>query len=280
FLGILLIASEKELKNKRREIEALLSKLEGFSEGLSSTGGASSGSNPSEEVIELRAHNRELEKQIAGLNCDLERTREVTENMRATQESSGGNSPAIQELQTANERLEMEVTQLRSRLASSDANVSPFAAAHEGSEMQIQTQAELKAAHEKLYESATRIRHLEETELRYREDRENLAAHITALERKLSATEQSISELDHFRARSERAEHEQQGLREQIRQREHELAEWQSRAGEAEQHRQRLAALQTPYHALVSKQAELSEKQRELQADLEAFAKLMDHRQG
>ena len=269
FLGVLLIASEKELKNKRREVEALLSKLEGFSEAVGSPGGASSDSNPSAELTELRAHNRELERQIAGLTNDLERS-------RATRELSGGNSPAIQELQTANERLEMEVTQLRTRLTSSEANLSP-SSPHEGSEVQIQTQAELNAANEKLYESATRIRQLEETELRNREDRENLAAHITELERKLSATEQSVSELDHIRARSE---HEQQAMREQMRQRELQLAEWQSRASEAEQHRQRLAALQTPYHALVSRQAELSEKQRELQADLEAFAKLMDHGQG
>ena len=276
FLGVLLIASEKELKNKRREVEALLSKLEGFSEGMGSPGGESSGSNPSAELTDLRAHNRELEKQIAGLNGDLQRTREAIQDMRATQESSGGNSPAIQELRTVNERLEMELTQLRSRLAS-EADLSPSAAAHEATERQIQSQAELKAAHEKLHESATRIRQLEETELRHHEERENLAAHITDLEKKLSATEQSVSEMDHLRARSE---HEQQELLEQIRQRELELAQWQSRASEAEQHRQRLAALQTPYHALVSKQAALSEQQRELQADLEAFAKLMDHRQG
>jgi chromosome segregation ATPase len=280
FLGVLLIASEKELKNKRREVEALLSKLEGFSEQMGSPGGESSGSNPSAELTELRAHNRELEKQIAGLNGELQRTREAIQDMRATQESSGGNSPAIQELRTTNERLEMELTQLRSRLASSEANLSPAAAAHDASGMQIQSQAELKAAHEKLYESATRIRQLEETELTHREERENLAAHITDLEKKLSATEQSVSEMDHLRARSQRAEHEQQELLEQIRQRELELAQWQSRASEAEQHRQRLAALQTPYHALVSKQAALSEQQRELQADLEAFAKLMDHREG
>ena len=279
FLGVLLIASEKELKNKRREVEALLSKLEGFSEGMGSPGGESSGSNPSAELAELRACNRELEKQIAGLNGELQRTREAIQDMRATQESSGGNSPAIQELRTVNERLQIELTQLRSRLASSEANLSPAAVAHDASGMQIQSQAELKAAHEKLYESATRIRQLEETELTHREERENLAAHITDLEKKLSATEQSVSEMDHLRARSQRAEHEQQELLEQIRQRELELAQWQSRASEAEQHRQRLAALQTPYHALVSKQAALSEQQRELQADLEAFAKLMDHRQ-
>jgi chromosome segregation ATPase len=83
--------------------------------------------------------------------------------------------------------------------------------------------------------------------------------------------------MDQLRARTERAEREQQELREQIRQREHELVQWQSRVTEAEQHRERLAALQTPYHALVSKQAALSEKHRELQADLEAFAKLMNH---
>jgi chromosome segregation protein len=226
FLGILLIASEKELKNKRREVEALLSKLEGFSEGMTSAGGASSESNPSAELTELRAHNRELEKRIAGLNGDLERSRRAIQDMQATHETSDDNSAEAQE---------------------------------------------------KLYESATRIRQLEDAALRQQEERQNLEAHITELEKKLSASEQSVSELDQLRARSERAEREQQELREQIRQREHELVQWQSRVNEAEQHRERLAALETPYRALVSKQAALSEKQRELQADLEAFAKLMNH---
>jgi chromosome segregation ATPase len=226
FLGVLLIASERELKNKRREVEALLSKLEGFSEGTSSTGGASLDSNPSAEVTELRAHNRELENKISGLAGELERSRRAIQDMQATHETSTDNSTETQE---------------------------------------------------KLYESATRIRQLEDTALRQQEERQNLAAHITELEKKISATEQSVSDMDQLRARTERAEREQQELREQIRQREHELVQWQSRVTEAEQHRERLAALQTPYHALVSKQAALSEKHRELQADLEAFAKLMNH---
>jgi chromosome segregation ATPase len=226
FLGVLLIASERELKNKRREVEALLSKLEGFSEGMSSTGGASSESNPSAELTELRAHNRELESQISGLAGDLERSRRAIQDMQTTHENSNGNSTEIQE---------------------------------------------------KLYESATRIRQLEDAALRHLEERQNLEAQVTELEKKLSASEQSVSELDQLRARSERDEREQQELREQIRQREHELVQWQSRVNEAEQHRERLAALQTPYHALISKQAALAEKQRELQADLEAFAKLMNH---
>ena len=81
FLGVLLIASERELKNKRREVEALLSKLEGFSEGTSSAGGASLDSNPSAEVTELRAHNRELENKISGLVGELERSRRAIQDM-------------------------------------------------------------------------------------------------------------------------------------------------------------------------------------------------------
>lgn len=226
FLGVLLIASERELKNKRREVEALLSKLEGFSEGMNSTAGASSESNPSAELTELRAHNRELESKISGLAGDLERSRKAIEDMQATHETGGDNSAETQQ---------------------------------------------------KLYESATRIRQLETDALRHHEERQNLEAHITELEKKLSTSEQSVSELDELRVRSERAEREQQELREQIRQREHELIQWQSRVNEAEQHRERLAALQTPYHALISKQAALAEKQRELQADLEAFATLINH---
>ena len=140
FLGVLLIASERELKNKRREVEALLSKLEGFSEGTSSTGGASLDSNPSAEVTELRAHNRELENKISGLVGELERSRRAIQDMQATHETSTDNSTETQE---------------------------------------------------KLYESATRIRQLEDRALRHQEERQNLAAHITELEKKLSATEQS-----------------------------------------------------------------------------------------
>jgi chromosome segregation ATPase len=277
FLGVLLIASERELKNKRREVEALLSKLEGFSEGMSSTGGASLDNNASAEVTELRAHNRELENQVARFAGDLERSQRAIQDMQATQEMSGNNSTEIQELRTANERLQMDITQLRRQLASNEANFHPSGATHETSPMKSETEAELKAVNEKLYESAARIRHLEDIELRHREERQNLEAHITELEEKLSATEQCVSELDHLRARSERAERDQQELRKQIQQREQELLQSQARIAEAEEHRQRLAALQTPYHALLSKQSELADKQRELQADLEAFAKLMNH---
>ncbi|MGN6716648.1 MAG: hypothetical protein ACTHLX_04575 [Candidatus Binatia bacterium] len=226
FLGVLLIASERELKNKRREVEALLSKLEGFSEGMSSTGDASLGSNPSAELTELQAHNRELENKVSALAGELERSRKALQDMQATHETSTENSTETQE---------------------------------------------------KLYESATRIRQLEDAALRHQQERQNLAAHITALEEKLSATEQRVSELDHLRDLSERAERDQQELREQIQQREQELLQSEARIAEAEEHRQRLAALQTPYHALLSKQSELADKQRELQADLEAFAKLMNH---
>jgi chromosome segregation ATPase len=148
-------------------------------------------------------------------------------------------------------------------LANSEAQLRSSAAAQETSQAQIETEAENNALKEKLHQNEMRMHSLE--------------ARNAELERTLTAAEQSFSEFNDLRTRLEQAERNQHGLREEVRQREQQLVQSQARAAEAEAHRQRLAALQTPYHALLSKQASLAEKQRELQADLEAFARLMDH---
>lgn len=262
-LGALLIASERELKIKRREVEALLSKLEGLSEGLTAAGSALPETNHSAELNELRAQNRELQKQIAALSGELDLSRQRMHQLTTAEQTSARNLAEIQELRTTNERLRMEISQLHTQLANSEAQLRSSAAPDAMSQAQIETEAEINALKEKLHQSDIRMHSLE--------------ARNAHLERTLTAAEQSVSELEHLRARLQQAEREQQGFREEIRQREQQLVQFQARAAEAEEHRQRLAALQTPYLELLSKQASLAEKQRELQADLEAFARLMNH---
>ena len=261
--GALLIASERELKSKRREVEALLSKLEGLSEGLTPAGSALPETNHSAELNELRAQNRELQKQIAALSGELDLSRQQMHQLTTAEQTSARNLAEIQELRTTNERLRMEISQLHTQLANSEAQLRSSAAPDAMSQAQIETEAEINALKEKLHQSDIRMHSLE--------------ARNAHLERTLTAAEQSVSELEHLRARLQQAEREQQGFREEIRQREQQLVQFQARAAEAEEHRQRLAALQTPYLELLSKQASLAEKQRELQADLEAFARLMNH---
>src|SRR5499427_9490338 len=70
-LGALLIASERELKIKRREVEALLSKLEGLSEGLTAAGSALPETNHSAELHELRTTNERLRMEISQLHTQL-----------------------------------------------------------------------------------------------------------------------------------------------------------------------------------------------------------------
>ena len=60
-LGLFLVASEKELKNKRGEINDLLTQLEGAPAAPLTAEGAGNGA----EVTGLRAKNQELKKEMA-----------------------------------------------------------------------------------------------------------------------------------------------------------------------------------------------------------------------
>jgi hypothetical protein len=64
-------------------------------------------------------------------------------------------------------------------------------------------------------------------------------------------------------------------LQEEIRRHEAQIPRWQARIAEAEESGQRLAALQRPYHDLLSKQVVLAEGQRQLQEELVSFARLI-----
>ena len=286
-MGAFLIASERELKSKRREVETLLAKLEEALQGNIPAPVIAPQQDNSAQLAELRAANQDLQSQIAGLSGKLELSRRTIAELEATQQNNASDQDQARELRAANEQLKMQLNELHSRLQASEARAPVTDAAHQDvSHQQLaQAQAEIAALRQKLDDSQAKIRGLETAqrnavsvaalEAQHLEERQRLQARMAEMDKEISTEREKLRELDALRAHCAESEQTQQSLRDEIRRRDEEIPRWQARITEAEAHREQLGALQKPYSELLSKQVSLLEKQRELQEDLEAFARLM-----
>ncbi len=283
-LGVFLTASERELKKKRREIEDLLTRLEGAGQGHPAP------SEPSPDhaaaLAELRAANQELQSQVAGLTGKLERSRRTIEEME-NQHSHAEDAAEAQQLRAANERLAGELSELRERLRASEAERrEPAPADRDAGEGQLaDARSEIAELKRQLDESQTQIRELraaqqkiaeiDALEARHREERQTFQARLDEMEKQLSAERAKLGELEDLRAQMAESSAIEKSLREQIRSHEDEVPRWQARIAALEASGAQLAALQKPYHELLAKHASLADMQRELQRDLSALADMI-----
>jgi chromosome segregation ATPase len=276
-MGVFLIASEKELKSKRREVETLLAKLEDALKGTAPA--IAPTQDNSTQLAELRAANQELQSQVAGLSGKLELSRRAIAELESTQQSGAADPDADRQLRVSNEQLRTEVNELRGRLEASQAHAPATDAAHQDASLQLTgARNEIAELRQQLDDSQAKVRGLETAqrntvnvaalEAQHLEERGRLQARIAEMEKAISTDREKLSELDALRDRCTESEQTQQALRDEIHRRDEEIPRWQARIAEAEAHRQQLGALQKPY-------SELLFRQRELQQDLEAFARLM-----
>jgi hypothetical protein len=285
-LGIFLVASEKELKVKRREIEELLTRLEKTPQENPMPQRVTLQPDSSVELAELRARNQDLENQLNMLSGKLELSRRAIEELQATQPSADTAHAATQELHAANDRLKTEVTELRSRLRASEAGTTGSAADNQdAAERHARLQSEMMDLKHKLDESHGKLREFESLqqklasfdalEERYREERPRMESRIAELEREIATGREKVRESETLRDRLAESERNQETLRNESRQRDEEVARWRERVAEGEENRRRLASLQAPYDALISKQTALAERQREFQEELSGFARMI-----
>jgi predicted nucleic acid-binding Zn-ribbon protein len=283
-LGLVLVASERELKIKRREIDALLAKLEHMPHGAAPP--QSTQPEADSELAELRAQNRNLQNELNALSSELDQSRSDVAELRTSQQSSASNQIENQQLSTANDRLSREVNELRSRLAASEAQIgSPVVQSHDEGQLHARMQAELDETRRRLDESRTRIRELETApqnlpdlnaiEATHRQERESLHQRIAEIAQQAAQDREKLAELQTLRDRLAESENIQNELRDEIRHREEEIPRWQARIAAGEEGLRRLAELQMPCNELLSKQAALADRQRQLQEELVAFAHLI-----
>jgi chromosome segregation ATPase len=230
-LGAVLIASERELKTKRREIDGLLARLESMPRS-SQTAAAGQLETDGSAAADLRARNRELENQLSALSGELAQSRQTVDALQAAQRDHSGEQEETRRLMSANDQLARELEAARQNLP----NLSAI-------------------------------------EAERGQERQAFQEQISNLEKRLAMEQQNLSEMQTLRDRLAEADNVQRSLRAEIIRHEDEIPRWQARIAAAEESAQRLAALQAPCNELLSRHAELTDRQRRLQEELAAFAR-------
>ena len=284
-LGIFLVASEKELKVKRREIDELLTRLENGPQQNSTGQLVTAQPNNSAELTELRARNQDLQNRLNTLADKLELSARTIEELQATQDSTDTARATMQELHAANDRLKTEVNELRNRLQASAAHITGSAAGTQDADRHALLQREMMALKHELEESRVKLRELaslqqklasvDALEERHREERLRMESRITELEKEISMGQENVREWESLRDRLAESERIQETLRLESRQHDEEIARWRQRIADGEENRRRLASLQAPYEQLIARQAALAEQQREFQDELAGFARMI-----
>ena len=104
-LGLFLVASEKELKKKRGEINNLLTRLDG-ARTASAPAGSEAGANGA-EASDLRVKNQELQKEMVLLQDDLAAAHRAIDELRSNHPAANGATLGeIQQLRNANSQLD------------------------------------------------------------------------------------------------------------------------------------------------------------------------------
>lgn len=288
-LGIFLVASERELKKKRQEVEDLVAKLgDQPAEIAAPTAAMAMPALNNEKLDALQARNQELENELATASSKLELGRRTIEELQDDQRRSEATQSNAQWLQSSNDQLKSEIEDLKQRLQASEARVHDTSSqSQDASESQRQLQAEVASLQQQLSESQSKLRELngaqqklaniESIEASHRDARQAMETRIADLEKDLSSGADKLRELDALRERLAESERNHQALREESRRHSDEIARWQERVNEAEESRRQLVQLREPFDTLLAKQAALEERQREFKGELFAFAQVMSN---
>jgi len=286
-LGAFLLASEKELKKKRSEINDLCGRLENASTASTPAPSAEAAANGA-EITGLRAKNQELQKDIAALQDDLDAAHQAIDELRAAKPAADNDATLaeLQQIRGANTQLFAQVEDLRDQLQASEAKLSSASTTDGGAnERQTQLENSLIELKHQLEKSQTRNRELESSampavdvsaiEAKHREETEKLQARVAELEKSLSASAESARQIDGLQQRIRESEKLEQELRAGLRQREEELRQWQERLAASDEMKKRMLALQPLFEQLVTKQISLIEHQRNYHGELKSFAQFL-----
>ena len=286
-LGLFLVASEKELKKKRGEINELLTRLEAAPAAAASAPILDSTTNGT-EVTGLRAKNQELQTEMAALQDDLEAAHRAIDELRAAPSAAEDRAmlAEIQQLRGANTQLDAQVEELHRRLRVSEAQLANASAPDSGAyERQNKLENSLLDLKHQLEKSHARIRELESSatpvvdvsvlESKHREDTQKFQTKIAELENRLTASADNARQIDSLQQRIRESEEREQELRAALRRREEELPQWQERLAASDELKKRLLALQPVYDQLVAKQISLIDHQREYHGELKSFAQFL-----
>ena len=286
-LAVFLVASEKELKKKRLEIDHLLTKLGDTPAQIAgSTTAAMMPVADGEELDRLRVRNRELEIELASVSSKLDSGVNANEELELAQRNVEIAKSNAQWLQTTNDELKAEIEELTARVQASAARIhDPTTPSQSTSDRQRELEREVADLQQQLAESRSKARALDGMEQKlanvdaiqtnHREEKQGFEAKIAELEKVLSASTEKLGQIESLRQQLAESERIQQIMRDERRGADQELVRWQAKAKETEEQSRRLSALQEPFNKLLAKQAAMEERQREYHEAMAGFAQLI-----
>ena len=295
-LAVFLVASEKELKKKRLEIDQLVTKLGDTpdSGGIAEPTAMEPGVNR-EELEQLRSRNQELEREIAAVSSKLQmgadtnaaHVANANDELELAQRNVEIAKSNAQWLQATNDELKAQVEELKSRLGASEERASESSLVSQGTtDRQFELEREVAALREQLAESRSqsheingmeqKLANVDAIENNHRDEVAQFQAQIAELQKGLSAANAArANEVEAIRAQLAESERMQQSLRDERLALEQEMSRSHARVNQAEEQNRRLSALREPFDNLLAKQAALEERQHEYHEAMAGFSQLI-----
>jgi hypothetical protein len=285
-LGIFLVASERELKIKRQEVEALEAE---FARNLSQTPADNVPGMPSSESdapAKLESRNRELLDEIASLSKTREANERTISEFQATRHRLENTETDYQRLVSANHELEEQLSHLKKQLQSSEAqltasanqqqNVTDRHSILENTISELKRELELGKAKihqlESVKEEFSDVAFREES---LRQQTHQLEAQIAELRAELSAAHERAHALEGNENKLKELERAHQSLHGDKNRLQEENKQWQDRLAASEESLRCLEIARHKLDELQAKQAALSAGHRQFQDDLLGFARLL-----
>jgi hypothetical protein len=278
-LGIFLVASERELKSKRQELQDLRNKLTDVP--VRESFPASADAHPGEDgtSAELVAKNEQLLQEVSSLSKKLEGSEGQLEQLETLRSHLNGKESEITDLRWDRERLQSEIATLKAR---------PESDAPRSSEpnSNSEKEAEITALKEQLEANQVKIRDLEKArenltdiesrETAFEERRNGLEANNLHLQNELASEREKNQALEANRMQLSEIEQRYQELSEANIRLQEENSQLQQHLRQNHFHEERWFTLRQRLEGLQARQAEVSEQERVIQEEILAISQLLD----
>jgi hypothetical protein len=276
-LATFLIASEREVKIKRREIEELKVKVR---------------DSHSDELHGIQATDTQA-AELTAQNEDLLATNMVEENektkaeLRILQHRLGDYESENGELQLTNQRLQADIADLNNQL---QANATRFNESADQTQEVTKCKSHLEAqiaelqhklsdgkVHlEELENARQRLADAESRETALRERQHILEQEIEELRQEVSAQQQNVGAIETIRTYLQETERLHQEARSENRRLQEEIARWQERLAAREESKRQFAIFRQHFGELQAKQASIAETQRQFHSEMIALVRTLD----
>ncbi|MEA2658847.1 MAG: hypothetical protein QOF64_1443 [Candidatus Binatota bacterium] len=286
-LGLFLVASERELKIKRLELERLSANVDVSSPAsIAATLTRTAAIEDLPETSDIQLINEELHNQVSNLSAELELGQKTIMELEGAAQRDRDSQAELQHLRKANEVLISEVVDLKARHESSDGRVEEAMTQQaDAIERERQLHNEMGELHDQLEENQQKLRELESSQQNLAnmeslaaigaDERRQLEAKIAELEQEIKNARQGVEETNALRATLADSERQREALHAENRSYEQEIRRWQEHSAEGDENRHRLSALRAPFDALLAKYAELAAHHNQFEEDLAVFGGLM-----